>query len=128
MNDSTPASSARTETGNQLPRSSPSSSSDQSPGRPARNALRDTDLPWAMTPDPQDFVAGCWRELQRAVKDMRHGFRTGAIATVSADGAPSVRTVVLRWVDAGLQQLAFHVDRRSTKATEIQAQPQVAWL
>ena len=37
-----------------------------------------------------------WVELERAVHDRHHEWRTPALATVGKDGSPNARTVVLR--------------------------------
>ena len=44
-------------------------------------------------------LAHAWRLLTRGVNDRRSGFHTPAIVTVGLDGAPAMRTVVLRHVD-----------------------------
>lgn len=72
-------------------------------------------------------LAGVWSELARAVADRRHGFHVPSIATVALDGAPSVRSVVLRAVDADRGVLRCHTDRRSAKVAEIARDPRVAW-
>lgn len=53
-------------------------------------------------------------------------FTMWQLATVDADGAPQVRTVVLRGVDAGARQVVFHTDARSEKITELEREPRVA--
>ncbi len=47
-----------------------------------------------------------------------------ALATVGADGAPRVRHVLLSSYDRG--RLHFHTDERTTKATELSADPRAA--
>jgi len=64
--------------------------------------------------------------LARGVGDRRSAFHTPMVATVGLDGAPKVRTVVLRAVDVGARTLRFHTDCRSEKAGEITANPQMA--
>jgi pyridoxine/pyridoxamine 5'-phosphate oxidase len=54
-----------------------------------------------------------WIELDRAVHDRHHEWRTPVLATVGEDGKPNARTVVLRQADAKLQSLQFYTDRRS---------------
>lgn len=73
-------------------------------------------------------LAEVWRLLSRGVADRRSPFHTPAVATVAADGAPSVRTVVLRGVDPMLRAIRFHTDIRSRKFGEIASQPRVALL
>lgn len=67
-----------------------------------------------------------WQQLARATKDRRHGFHDIQIATVDAVGLPSLRTVVLRAVDAVTATLRFHTDARSSKVAELLANPAVA--
>ncbi|MDZ7737122.1 MAG: pyridoxamine 5'-phosphate oxidase family protein [Gammaproteobacteria bacterium] len=72
--------------------------------------------------------ARTWQELALGGNALirRHGFRVIQLATTAADGAPGVRSVVLRAVAAATGQLQFHTDSRSHKVTEIAAQPRVA--
>lgn len=53
-------------------------------------------------------------------------FRTPTLATLGLDGAPALRTVVLRGFEATPRLLHIHTDRRSAKAAEIAAAPRVA--
>ncbi len=71
-------------------------------------------------------LAEAWRLLKRGVADRRSGFHTPALATLGSDGAPSVRTVVLRAADPATRTLRFHTDIRSAKFEEIGAEPRVA--
>lgn len=64
--------------------------------------------------------------LVRGAADRRHPFHTPQVATVGEDGAPSVRTVVLRGVEPAARRLRFHTDRRSRKARELAAEPRLA--
>ncbi len=66
-----------------------------------------------------------WQELQRATQDRHHEWRTPALASLGLDGAPQVRTVVLRHADPALWQLTFYTDSRSTKVLELQKNSQV---
>jgi hypothetical protein len=67
--------------------------------------------------------AEAWRRLSRGVADRRSGFRTVQLATVASDGAPRVRTVVLRGVDAVARRLRAHTDARSQKVGQVAADP-----
>ncbi len=71
------------------------------------------------TPDI-DLRKRVWQELQRAALDRHHEWRTPVLASLGLDGAPQARTVVLRHADAGLWELTFYTDRRSTKVAELQ--------
>ena len=64
-----------------------------------------------------------WLELERAVQDRDHAWRTPVLATLDKDGAPNARTVVLRHADAALQSLQFFTDCRSPKIAELIHQP-----
>ena len=60
------------------------------------------------------------------VTDRRSAFHTPMVATVSEDGSPALRTVVLRAADADKRTLRFHTDARSAKFGELWAAPRVA--
>jgi general stress protein 26 len=60
-----------------------------------------------------------WVELERAAQDRHHEWRTPVMATVTKDGLPNARVVVLRHADARLQRLQFFTDRRSAKLSEV---------
>ena len=66
-----------------------------------------------------------WAELLRATQDRKSPFRLPILATVSADGAPKARTVVLRAAKQPTY-LVFHTDARSAKVHEITYEPRVA--
>jgi pyridoxine/pyridoxamine 5'-phosphate oxidase len=65
-----------------------------------------------------------WSELEQAVMDRQHGWRTPVLATVDADGLPDARTVVLRAADRARQTLKVFTDQRSPKVVQLQANPQ----
>lgn len=67
-----------------------------------------------------------WRLLADGVAQGRSGFHLPALATLGPDGAPRLRTVVLREADPVAGTLRFHCDRRSHKAAEILANPACA--
>jgi pyridoxamine 5'-phosphate oxidase len=81
------------------------------------------------TPPFYDDLAGClaeaWRRLEEGAAH-QSGFHTPALATLGRDGAPRLRTVVLRGVDRELRTLRVHCDARSDKAAEIAADPRVS--
>jgi len=86
----------------------------------------------ASPPIPQfyDDIAAAhdeaWRLILRGVKDRRSAFHTVAVATLGLDGAPEVRTVVLRGADGAARSIRFHTDLRSPKIAEIDAQDRVS--
>ncbi len=67
-----------------------------------------------------------WRQLARAVHDRHSPLRTPMLATVGADAAPRVRTVVLRGADSHAWSIVIHTDARSTKAAELAREPRVS--
>ncbi len=66
-----------------------------------------------------------WQRLGRGVADRRAGMHTVQLASIGLDGAPRVRTVVLRGVDRTARWLRVHTDRRSEKFAEIAEHPRV---
>jgi hypothetical protein len=64
--------------------------------------------------------------LARGVADRRHAFHTPTIATITAHGAPSLRTMVLRAWNPTTRVLRVHTDIRSTKIAEFATTPTVA--
>ena len=64
-----------------------------------------------------------WRELALAAELRGHPWRTPSLATVSPDGLPDARTVVLREVDPDQEHLVFFTDARSPKVGQLRAQP-----
>jgi hypothetical protein len=75
---------------------------------------------------PEEALADAFRLLSRGVADRRSAFHTPPLATRGLDGAPSLRTVVLRGFDPATRVLRIHTDRRSPKAAEILADPRAA--
>lgn len=73
-------------------------------------------------------LAGAWALLARAAAEPRHPARVVQLATRGADGAPRLRSVILRGADAAARNVRFHTDRRSAKVAEIAADPRVALL
>lgn len=70
-------------------------------------------------------LAEAFKLLTRGVVDRRSAFRTIQVATVAADGAPEVRTVVLRAFEPAERRLRFHTDRRSGKFAQLGRDPRV---
>jgi hypothetical protein len=73
-----------------------------------------------------EVLAEAFRLFSRGVVDRRSPFRTPSIATVGPDGAPRIRTMVLRRFEAAARRLTLHTDRRAAKLFEIDHQPRVA--
>lgn len=64
--------------------------------------------------------------LTRGAVDAKHAFHWPTFATVAADGAPKLRTVVLRRFDPGTYGLTFTTDRRTSKVAELTADARAA--
>jgi hypothetical protein len=75
-----------------------------------------------------DLQRHVWTQLQRAVHDKFHEWRSPALATVDADGAAQVRTVILRQVDVSSHQMTFFTDSRAPKVSQLLAQPRASLL
>lgn len=78
----------------------------------------------AFRDDLDATLAEAWRRLTRGAADRRSGFHTVQLATV-ADGAPRVRTVVLRAVAPSQRLIRIHTDARSAKVPELAADARV---
>lgn len=76
--------------------------------------------------DLEATLTEAWRLLRRGATDRHSAFHTPTVATLGRDGAPSLRTVVLRAADTDARLLRFHTDVRSSKFAEIEAAPRVA--
>jgi len=73
--------------------------------------------------NPDEIRQRIWQELQRATQDRHSEWRTPVLATVSRQGAPDARTVVLRHADAKLSRLHIYTDSRSPKVAALADQP-----
>ncbi len=82
------------------------------------------------TPDFYDDLDGLVRAgealLARGKSDRTSPAHTPTLATIGLDGAPRLRTVVLRGFDAAARTVRVHTDRRSAKVAEIEADPRAA--
>lgn len=67
-----------------------------------------------------------WEEVEAAAQSNSHPYRPLTFGTVH-EGAPNLRTVVLRKANAEDRTLHFHTDRRSRKVSDLQTNDQVAW-
>lgn len=88
--------------------------------------MSEPDLPHFYN-DLDATLEAAWALLERGAKDRKAPAHTPVLAT-SRDGAPGVRTVVLRGCDRQARRLRFHTDRRSPKVAEIEAEPAGAVL
>lgn len=79
--------------------------------------------------DQQELAAwrdAIWAKLARASADRRSDWRTPVLSTVSADGGPQARVVVLRRASGSEGVLEIHTDRRSAKWRDLQARGNAA--
>lgn len=79
----------------------------------------------AADPDPPTVLHPVWDALDAATS-RRTAFTLAALATVAGDGAPRVRSVILRDWDRDRAVLAFATDARSAKVRDLRADPRVA--
>ncbi|OSQ48987.1 pyridoxamine 5'-phosphate oxidase family protein [Marivita geojedonensis] len=76
--------------------------------------------------DPNDLAAFLdlgWQRLTRGVADRRAAARHPVFATVSPDGLPEARTVVLRAASRSTGSVEVHTDGGSDKITSLRANP-----
>ncbi len=73
--------------------------------------------PWAS--DLAQLHAEVWLRLTRGVHDRHAPARHPTLATVSRDGLPQARTVVLRAADKAAGTLDIHTDLRSAKVRDL---------
>nr|WP_175800728.1 pyridoxamine 5'-phosphate oxidase family protein [Burkholderia anthina] len=67
-----------------------------------------------------------WSCLESGVSVPRSPFTMLQAATLGLDGAPKVRTIVLRQVSRADRLLSFHTDVRSEKVAELRRDPRIA--
>jgi hypothetical protein len=77
--------------------------------------------PWAS--DLSQLYAEVWTRLTRGVHDRHAPARHPTLATVSAQGRPQARTVVLRAANKTAGTLDIHTDLRSAKVGDLQITP-----
>jgi pyridoxamine 5'-phosphate oxidase len=77
--------------------------------------------PWAC--DLSQLYAEVWLRLSRGVHDRHAPARHPTLATVTPDGRPQARTVVLRAADKLAGTLDIHTDLRSAKVGDLRATP-----
>jgi hypothetical protein len=67
-----------------------------------------------------------WSTLGRGVADAKHPARRPTFATVSTDGWPEARTVVLRAADSEACRISVHTDLYSDKIKSLTTTPRAA--
>ena len=79
---------------------------------------------WAS--DLAELHAQVWARLVRGVRDRRAATRHPTLATVTPDGRPQARTVVLRAADKQTGSLEIHTDLQSSKIKDLRVAPVAA--
>ena len=72
------------------------------------------------------FYRAAWDQLARGVADAKHPARTPTLATISANGFPAQRTVVLRAADRAAAEVEIHTDALTPKVEELRANNKAA--
>lgn len=73
-------------------------------------------------------LENAWELLSEGATNRRSPLHTPALATVTAEGIPRQRIMVLRAVDRGNRRLRFHTDGRTSKIADIQNRSAVSVL
>lgn len=60
-----------------------------------------------------------WDMLEQGAKSAKQAFHTPVLATVTADGAPRARTIVMREADRTARTLRGNTDQRAPKAKQL---------
>ena len=76
--------------------------------------------------EPGVLLAQAWQHLARGVADRRAPARHPVFATVSPDGLPEARMVVLRAASESAGTLEIHSDSETAKVAVLRAQPLAA--
>ena len=80
--------------------------------------------PWAVALDT--LYAQAWQRLIRGVHDRHTPARHPTLATVSPEGMPQARTVVLRGADPARGRLEIHTNLHSSKINDLGVRPLAA--
>ena len=67
----------------------------------------------------------CCLSLSEAVRSARHPFHLLTVSTVTSNGTPDARTVVLRHFGPEYPEIAFHTDTRSKKIQQLTQKPAI---
>ncbi|MFJ3057292.1 pyridoxamine 5'-phosphate oxidase family protein [Herbaspirillum sp. NPDC087042] len=76
--------------------------------------------------DLSEVLSTTWSALHLGASPVRSPFTIWQFATLGLDGAPQVRSIVLRGLDEEARTLSFHTDCRSPKIAEIAADDRVS--
>lgn len=82
--------------------------------------------PYAWSAQLDTLYNHAWQRLIRGVHDRHAPARHPTLATVSPDGLPQARTVVLRRVDQSLARIELHTHIHSLKSQAVRARPVAA--
>jgi hypothetical protein len=74
-----------------------------------------------------DVLAAIWLKLSHAVGEPSAAWRLPVLGSISETG-PDLRTVVLRDLNADSWTLTCYTDSRSSKVSQLTANPRVNWL
>jgi len=85
------------------------------------------DLVFVHIEDLVEMEERVWDHLEAGTRRSAAAFHTGVLATVD-DMGPDVRTVVLRVADRQDKRLICHIDARSKKCADIEANNRISWL
>ena len=77
---------------------------------------------------PTEFVDEAFATFEHGLSERGHAFRNAQLATVSPEGRPGLRTVILRAFDRTPPTLEFHSDARAAKVRDIGHASHVALL
>ncbi|MEO1138932.1 MAG: pyridoxamine 5'-phosphate oxidase family protein [Pseudomonadota bacterium] len=73
--------------------------------------------------DPKAFLDEAWRHVTRGVADKHAPARHPTFATVSSEGLPEARTVVLRAANREMAVLEVHTDSETSKVSALRQTP-----
>ncbi len=74
----------------------------------------------------EQIYAQIWACLTTATREGDQPFKAMQVATIGLDGAPNLRTVLLRRVSEAENLVVFHTDVRSPKIAELSREPRIA--
>ncbi len=79
-------------------------------------------------PPLEALLDAAWAAVEAGIRDSRHGWHLGAIASNGPGGLPDLRTVVLRSLDRTERAIGFHTDARSEKIRDLALDDRVGVL
>ncbi|WP_432239983.1 pyridoxamine 5'-phosphate oxidase family protein [Herbaspirillum robiniae] len=82
-------------------------------------------MPQATLKELEELV---WKRLAEGAGPGLSPFTMWQLATAGLDGAPQVRTVVLRGAERATGRLVLHTDLRSAKVAELRREPRLAMV